>query len=750
MMSLLTARRTVNRRYLLIIFIHFSFLFVALQNCSAIDNSSSITSTGVITDSQTLISSGQVFKLGFFNPQNTTNRYVGIWYNKFPVQTIVWDSSGTLGIDKDGNLVITDGRGVVHWSTNITNTANTNNSVAAELLDTGNLALTLINDSTRVLWQSFDHPTDTALPLMKIGGSRLTGEKHELTSWKGESDPSQGIFSGGLDNASKFRQWRSGPWNGIFFVGSRDLTNGYNDGYYLIKNDQDDSIYTSFKYADKSRMARYVLDRRGIYLGLIWVEGSNKWIQVWSSQENECEAYGKCGRFGLWFKPLFDNEWNKGNWSGGCVRNTQLGCQNNSSSSYSDDGFLKIGSVKVPDFSSSMRSPTIEDCRITCFSNCSCTAYLYASGIGCMTWVVDLVDIKDFNETGEDIYIRLARSDLEPIPNKNPNRIMFFKKLKIIVATTVPVATLAIIICTIFLGRWLAKRRGKNKKDMEVTSDLDNVHGETPDRNMLGDNPDQLKFFKFEELAIATNDFSRANMLGQDPIKGKLLDWKNRFQIIEGISRGILYLHRDSRLRVIHRDLKVSNILLDEDLNPKISDFGMARIFGGNEDQASTGRVVGTLGYMPPEYLIEGQFSEKSDVYSFGVLLLEVVSGRKTTNFHHLELSTLSLLGYAWQLWNEDQLEFFIDPTLLHESISIAEIFRCIQVGLLCVQESASDRPNMSTTLSMLTSEIATLPSPRKPAFTERRISSQPDSFPQSQEGSASANQITITDIKGR
>ncbi|MCL7042612.1 hypothetical protein MKW94_004260, partial [Papaver nudicaule] len=103
----------------------------------------------------------------------------------------------------------------------------------------------------------------------------------------------------------------------------------------------------------------------------------------------------------------------------------------------------------------------------------------------------------------------------------------------------------------------------------------------------------------------------------------------------------------------------------------------------------------------------------------------------------------------AWQMWNEDQLKLFIDPTLLHESVSVAEIFRCIQVGLLCVQELASDRPNMSTTLSMLTSEIATLPTPRKPAFTERRISVQPDSFPDRQ-GSASASDITVTDIQGR
>ncbi|KAL3523567.1 hypothetical protein ACH5RR_016401 [Cinchona calisaya] len=213
-----------------------------------------------------------------------------------------------------------------------------------------------------------------------------------------------------------------------------------------------------------------------------------------------------------------------------------------------------------------------------------------------------------------------------------------------------------------------------------------------------------------------------------DPTKGYLLDWERRAMITEGIGRALLYLHRDSSLKIIHRDPKTRKILLDMELNPKISDFGLARVLEASQDEASSTAIAGTPGYLDPEYYITGKVSEKSDVYSYGVVLLEVVSGKRITGFiYDNNDNETRLMEYAWKLWNENEILDLVDPKL-EGPYNEMQIQRYVHIALLCVQVSAIDRPNMSTVLSMLNSEIAELPQPNAPPFSVRSYDTRWDS----------------------
>ncbi|KAJ3678559.1 hypothetical protein LUZ60_002362 [Juncus effusus] len=193
----------------------------------------------------------------------------------------------------------------------------------------------------------------------------------------------------------------------------------------------------------------------------------------------------------------------------------------------------------------------------------------------------------------------------------------------------------------------------------------------------------------------------------KNPSKRGELSWSMRYRIIEGMSRGLRYLHEECRMKIIHRDLKASNILLDKDMSPKISDFGLARFFEEDQTHKDTSIIAGTFGYMAPEYVLHGNFSVKLDVYSFGVLLLEIVTGQKNSSFSSSSRAS-NLINYAWQHWTGETSHELKDPTLADENLE--EITKCIHIALLCVQEDPFDRPNMGAVNRMLAGHNSTLP----------------------------------------
>ncbi|RWR85196.1 cysteine-rich receptor-like protein kinase 2 [Cinnamomum micranthum f. kanehirae] len=209
-----------------------------------------------------------------------------------------------------------------------------------------------------------------------------------------------------------------------------------------------------------------------------------------------------------------------------------------------------------------------------------------------------------------------------------------------------------------------------------------------------------------------------------DPIRGKALNWEKRFEIIIGTVEGLVYLHEISQIRIIHRDIKASNILLDMKLRAKIADFGLARSFQEDKSHISTA-IAGTLGYMAPEYLAHGQLTEKADVYSFGVLLIEIVTGRQNNRSKICDYSD-SLVIIAWKYFQRGAIGDLIDPNLMLQNSEDKEniesaILRVVHVGLLCVQESPLLRPAMSSVLRMLSKMEEELPTPTNPPFMDEK-----------------------------
>lgn len=783
--------------------------------CSITSAKDIITATDFLTDGKTITSSDGNFEMGLFSPASFTNNwYVGIWYkHNVPDKSVVWvanrvnpftNTSGVrLKIIDTGQLALLTADNKSIWSTNSSRSLPVKNTVA-QLLNSGNLVVRDANDSKpeNFLWQSFDYPSDTLLPGMKMGKNFVTGQEFYLSSWKNEYDPAPGEYSYHCDatgypqdvmRKGKVKVYSTGPWNVLRWSGVPGLTK---NTIYTFKLDLDEKrAFYSFALLG-SVMTKLTMNSNGVLQRSTWDENRQEWHVYISSPEDTCDNYGTCGSYGSCnniltpvcncldkFVPKDPRIWSMTNWSGGCVRRTPLNCQNG-------DGFLKYSSIKLPDTEYSWfdASMTLHECKQTCLRNCSCMAYtnldIRNGGTGCLLWFRDLIDIREL-PGGQDIYIRVATSELGS------------KKTKLLVLSLLLLIGVTVTGLTIGLYIWKKKKRKINLKDdldlpLFTLSTLNKASSNFSVENKIGEggfgsvykgilggghevaikrlsksSSQGVNEFKNEVICIAKLQHRNLVKLigcciagGEkmlvyeymcnrsldlfifDEKRSLLLNWPKRFDIINGIARGLLYLHQDSRLRIIHRDLKASNILLDADMNPKISDFGIARSVVGNETGANTHHVVGTHGYMSPEYVVHGEFSVKSDVFSFGVLVLEIISGRRNRGFAG-ESQSINLLGHVWKLYKEGRPLELIDGHLM-DSRFISELLRLIHVALLCVQQCPEDRPDMPTVILMLTND-AILPQAKEPGFfTESKVTSECST------SMCSTNEITLTLLQPR
>ncbi|GLU14526.1 hypothetical protein SLE2022_310880 [Rubroshorea leprosula] len=765
-----------------------------------------------------LQSSSGIFKLGFFLSSSMTNEsYFGLWYDSDRLEgeendTRVWrplwianreapifNRSGILVVDSDGNLKIFSGQ------TEVITLYSSQGSINASaiLQDDGNFVLRQLNPDGSVkgiLWQSFEHPTDTLLPGMKLGITT------NLTSGISYNSIASGHYILGMDpNGTKqlviWRRtdvyWRSGSWqessSDFPYLSRHDY--GYNFSFTQNENETYFSYTENHLYSFPSITISY-------YGELRISQSANSFLSI--------SCYGPY-------------EYNKG-----CGKVNLPECrvpECRGTIRLDHDFRYRFGRQGIM-FTNGFRfyesdNLTLDACRAKCLLNCSCFAYA-ATNIedqtGCEIWTSNGI----FRETksdapGRTIYI---------IRSKRGNK--WWLWLTIAVGGILVLPSL-FSYCFVIWKNCISK--GDENIDQRTLikelegSEFPLLPFGKPKRYKKERN--DLHAFGFESIASATNYFSNANKLGEggfgpvykgilhdgrevavkrlstnsgqgitefkneamlvaklqhtnlarllgfciqgdekmliyeympnksldsilfDVVKKKILNWKRRFVIIEGIAQGLLYLHKYSRLRVIHRDLKASNILLDNEMNPKISDFGMARIFGENESEENTSKVVGTYGYISPEYAFHGLVSSKTDVFSFGVLLLEIVSGRKNTSRYHTE-HPLNLIGFAWQLWTDDRGLELIDPTL-DEFCPHDQILRCINIGLLCVQDHAVDRPTMSDVVSMLSNdEAVSLPEPNQPAFFIATANAKEAGVPKINSDHCSINQVSISVMEAR
>ncbi|KAH0841454.1 hypothetical protein HID58_092207, partial [Brassica napus] len=700
-------------------------------------NTLSSTESLTISSNRTLVSPGGVFELGFFKPSALQRWYLGIWYREvFDQKTYAWVAN------RDNPL---------------------SNSIGTLKISGNNLVL-LDTPTTTLQVDSCGRVSIFRRIRMKLGYHRKTGRSRFLTSWRSSDDPSSGYFTYELDTRRGLPEFfvmikdielrRSGPWNGIEFSGIPKQRKPY----YMMYNYTDNGEEVTYKFfiSEQSIYSRLTIDFHGILYQ--WTALSTLPTDFCDNHINYCGPNAYCesnsgDRFLLLKKmklpdtkmASFDRRINLKKCEERClrdctctsfaaadVRNGGTGCvmwtrQLNDTRTYSIGGqdlYVKLAAADIGErqkwkkigWSVGVSLMLILSVIVFCFwkrrqKQAKAAATPIVQNQVLMNGVV-LPRRRNLSEENavEDLELPLMEfeavltatehfSDCNKVGEGGFGAVY---KGRLLDGQEIAVKR---------LSEMSAQGTNEFMNEVRLIARLQHINLV----RLLGccvDEGEKILIYEYlENLSLDSHLFGLT--------RSSMLNWQMRFDIINGIARGILYLHRDSSIRIIHRDLKASNVLLDKDMTPKISDFGMARIFGRDETEANTRKVVGTYGYMSPEYAMEGIFSMKSDVFSFGVLLLEIISGKRNKGFNNSGRDN-NLLDCVWRNWKEGQGLEIVDTVIIDSSSPTfrpRDIQRCLQIGLLCVQARPDDRPIMSAVVFMLESEAADIPQPKPPGY---------------------------------
>ncbi|XP_057830267.1 G-type lectin S-receptor-like serine/threonine-protein kinase At2g19130 [Cryptomeria japonica] len=482
-------------------------VFIQLKSCgTAIEGGDTLSLDTSLTGNQTIISMNGTFELGFFNPNGTSNWYIGIWYANMAEKTYVWvtnretparNRSSVLKLSKEGDLGLFNATGASLWWANVTKKA-----FQAVILDSGNFVLLSVDNKSEIVWQSFDHPVDTVLPGMRFGGQQ------KLVSWKSSLDPAPGLFSYQVDPSgakqllltwnNSVRYWTCGTWDGNVFSQIPEMTN--KDSYNITVENNKSGLYVT--YTLKNILSRYVLAKSGEIQQYALLNDS-RWNLFWSQPRDQCAVYGLCGAYGNCnpndiqfcscvegFTPTDIQAWDsRESWSSGCVRQSPLNCDTKNSST---DGFLEP-SVTSPDVDSASSYPatTKNHCQKACLLNCSYTAFTFKPPFGpCQIWSGDLLNMyRSEPKSNSNVFIRVAASALHKTDKSSSSK----HKTAAIVDVVLGIVGALVVALGIFSTlMWWRHPQGHRPGLIERYADPANSF---------------LRMFSYMELRIATRNF---------------------------------------------------------------------------------------------------------------------------------------------------------------------------------------------------------------------------------------------------